>query len=80
MPTFEAPDFYQLDELLTSEERQIRDAVRQWVDKRFRRQSSNIIATALSRWSLSRRWLSSESLGLRSKDTVVAALEASLPA
>jgi glutaryl-CoA dehydrogenase len=35
MPTFEAPDFYNLEELLTTEERQARDAVRQWVDERF---------------------------------------------
>lgn len=35
MPTFEAPDFYNLEDLLTADERRIRDAVRQWVQKRF---------------------------------------------
>ncbi|MFZ1220458.1 MAG: acyl-CoA dehydrogenase family protein [Chthoniobacterales bacterium] len=35
MPTFEAADFYELEELLTAEERRIRDAVRQWVTERF---------------------------------------------
>jgi glutaryl-CoA dehydrogenase len=35
MPTFEAPDFYNLDELLTVEERRIRDDVRLWVQDRF---------------------------------------------
>ena len=32
---FEASDFYQLDELLTEEERAARDNVREWVDRRF---------------------------------------------
>lgn len=35
MPTFEAVDFYDLDALLTGDERQIRDGVRHWVDERF---------------------------------------------
>ena len=35
MPTFEAVDFYNLDELLTADERRIRDAVREWVERRF---------------------------------------------
>jgi glutaryl-CoA dehydrogenase len=35
MPTFEAPDFYNLEELLTADERRGRDAVRQWVEERF---------------------------------------------
>ena len=35
MATFEAPDFYNLEELLTAEERQLRDRVRQWVQERF---------------------------------------------
>ena len=35
MFAFDPPDFLQLDELLTSEERQIRDRVRAWVDERF---------------------------------------------
>src|ERR1700681_1632686 len=35
MAKFEAADFYNLDELLTAEERRIRDAVRQWVQERF---------------------------------------------
>lgn len=35
MPTFEAADFYNLDELLTQEERAIRDRVRRWVQDRF---------------------------------------------
>ena len=35
MPTFEAADFYHLEELLTRDERRIRDAVRQWVQERF---------------------------------------------
>jgi len=35
MPTFEAADFYHLDELLTADERRIRDAVRHWVQERF---------------------------------------------
>jgi glutaryl-CoA dehydrogenase len=32
---FEAADFYQLEELLTPDERQIRESVRQWVQERF---------------------------------------------
>ena len=35
MPTFEAVDFYHLDELLTADERRLRDAVRHWVQERF---------------------------------------------
>jgi glutaryl-CoA dehydrogenase len=35
MPEFEAADFYNLEELLTAEERQLRDALRQWVQDRF---------------------------------------------
>jgi len=35
MPTFEAADFYNLEELLTADERRIRDAARQWVQERF---------------------------------------------
>jgi len=35
MPTFEAPDFYNLDELLTADERSARHAMRQWVTERF---------------------------------------------
>lgn len=35
MKGFEAADFYQLDELLTPEERELRDRVRRWVDERF---------------------------------------------
>jgi glutaryl-CoA dehydrogenase len=35
MPTFQAPDFYHLDDLLTSAERQLRERVRGWVDERF---------------------------------------------
>ncbi|MEP6822091.1 MAG: acyl-CoA dehydrogenase family protein [Chthoniobacterales bacterium] len=35
MPSFDAPDFYQLDDLLTAEEHALRDAVREWVDRRF---------------------------------------------
>ena len=35
MPAFEAPDFYNLEELLTAEERRIRDDVRCWVEERF---------------------------------------------
>jgi glutaryl-CoA dehydrogenase len=35
MPTFEAVDFYNLDELLTADERRTRDAVRSWVQERF---------------------------------------------
>ncbi len=35
MTTFEAVDFYQLDELLSDEERAIRDRVRHWVEERF---------------------------------------------
>jgi glutaryl-CoA dehydrogenase len=35
MPTFEAVDFYNLEELLTPDERRIRDAVRHWVQERF---------------------------------------------
>ncbi len=34
-PTFEATDFYQLDDLLTLEERRLRDQVRDWVQERF---------------------------------------------
>src|SRR5205085_5639065 len=35
MPPFEAVDFYNLEELLTEDERIARDAVRQWVQDRF---------------------------------------------
>ncbi|HEV7480182.1 MAG TPA: acyl-CoA dehydrogenase family protein [Roseiarcus sp.] len=35
MTNFEAADFYQLDELLTTDERKLRDEVRQWVQTRF---------------------------------------------
>jgi glutaryl-CoA dehydrogenase len=35
MPTFEAVDFYNLEELLTADERRIRDDVRYWVQSRF---------------------------------------------
>ena len=35
MSEFEAADFYRLDELLTAQEREIRDRVRRWVDERF---------------------------------------------
>jgi len=35
MPEFEAADFYNLEELLTAEERQLRDGLRQWVQDRF---------------------------------------------
>ncbi len=35
MGEFEPPDFYQLDQLLTAEERQIRETVRSWVNERF---------------------------------------------
>jgi glutaryl-CoA dehydrogenase len=34
-PTFQAADFYHLDELLSADERQIRDRVRGWVGERF---------------------------------------------
>lgn len=34
-PDFEAADFYHLDELLTAEERQLRDEIRAWVQTRF---------------------------------------------
>jgi glutaryl-CoA dehydrogenase len=35
MPTFEAVDFYNLEELLTADERRVRDEVRHWVQERF---------------------------------------------
>ena len=35
MPTFEAPDFYNLEALLTADERRARDAVRHWVEERW---------------------------------------------
>src|SRR3954454_19748936 len=35
MHSFEAADFYHLDELLTTEEREIRERVRSWVTERF---------------------------------------------
>src|SRR6187401_338359 len=35
MGSFEAVDFYNLEELLTADERRTRDAVRQWVQERF---------------------------------------------
>jgi glutaryl-CoA dehydrogenase len=35
VPTFEAADFYNLEDLLTAEERRIRDDVRRWVEERF---------------------------------------------
>lgn len=35
MPTFEAADFYNLEELLTADERRLRDEVRRWVQERF---------------------------------------------
>lgn len=34
MSTFEGVDFYALDELLSDEERMVRDTIRQWVDER----------------------------------------------
>ena len=34
-PAFKATDFYQLDDLLTVEERSLRDGVRRWVEERF---------------------------------------------
>ncbi|HEY2799841.1 MAG TPA: acyl-CoA dehydrogenase family protein [Chthoniobacterales bacterium] len=35
MATFTAADFFQLEDLLTAEERHIRDSVRDWVERRF---------------------------------------------
>jgi glutaryl-CoA dehydrogenase len=35
MPKFEAADFYNLEELLTPDQRAARDAVRQWIQERF---------------------------------------------
>jgi glutaryl-CoA dehydrogenase len=35
MPTFESTDFYDLDALLTSDERRIRESVGHWVEERF---------------------------------------------
>jgi glutaryl-CoA dehydrogenase len=35
MPTFEAPDFYNLEELLTADERRVRNSVRHWVEERW---------------------------------------------
>ena len=35
MSQFKAPDFYAIDDLLTEEERMIRDTVREWVNDRF---------------------------------------------
>jgi glutaryl-CoA dehydrogenase len=35
MSRFQGPDFYALDDLLTDEERMVRDTVRQWVDEKF---------------------------------------------
>ena len=35
MATFAAADFFQLDDLLTVEERHVRDSVREWVERRF---------------------------------------------
>ena len=35
MPKFEAADFYNLEELLTPDQRRARDAVRHWVEERF---------------------------------------------
>jgi glutaryl-CoA dehydrogenase len=35
MPDFEPIDFYELDELLTPEEKSVRDRVRDWVEERF---------------------------------------------
>ncbi len=35
MPAFEPADFYNLEELLTADERRIRDDIRGWVDDRF---------------------------------------------
>src|ERR1700755_1807901 len=35
MPTFEAADFYNVEELLTADERRIRDDIRRWVEERF---------------------------------------------
>ena len=35
MRQFQGPDYYELDELLTEDERMIRDTVRSWVDKRL---------------------------------------------
>ncbi|HSB53215.1 MAG TPA: acyl-CoA dehydrogenase family protein, partial [Gemmatimonadales bacterium] len=33
MPTFSSPDFYDLDSLLSEEERAVRQTVRAWVDE-----------------------------------------------
>ena len=35
MPKFQAPDFYDMDGLLSEEERMVRDAVRDWVSDRY---------------------------------------------
>jgi len=35
MSQFKAPDFYQLDDLFSEEERMVRDSVREWVDAEF---------------------------------------------
>ena len=35
MFVYESPDFLQLDDLFTPEERRVRDSVREWVDRRF---------------------------------------------
>ena len=35
MPKFEATDFYDIDALLTPDERRIRDKVRGWIDEHF---------------------------------------------
>ena len=32
---YEAPDFYDIDALLSEEERMVRDTVRSWVSERF---------------------------------------------
>ena len=44
MPKFSAPDFYDLDSLLSEEERAVRDTVRAWVDDKLMQDVRHISA------------------------------------
>ena len=56
MPTFEAADFYHLEELLTPEERRAAMPCANGCRSASSRSLGNIIATARFPWSLCRNW------------------------
>ena len=56
---YEALDFYDIDSLLTEEERMVRDMVRDWVDKEVIPNIEEAVATECFRTSgewISERW------------------------